>query len=53
MIQMIRDLGGENHTQNINKSDGTRTTIRCWSVPSYEEDTPTLPVKEMNNDIPF
>jgi hypothetical protein len=53
MIQMIRDLGGENHTQNINKSDGTRTTMRCWSVPSYEEDTPTLTVKEMNNDIPF
>ena len=53
IIQMIRDLGGESFKQNVHKSDGSRTNIRCWSVPSYEEDTTTLPVKEMSNDIPF
>jgi len=53
LIQLIRDMGGDNSTQNIRKSDGKRTTIRCWSIPAFEEDHTELPIKEMKNDIPF
>ena len=53
LIQMIRDLGGDNGIQNIHKSDGKRTTIRCWVVPAFEQEEIELSVREMNNDIPF
>jgi len=53
LIQLIRDLGGENNVQNIRKSDGSRTKLRCWSVPAFEENEIQLSVKEMSDDIPF
>ena len=53
LIQLIRDLGGEDSVQNIRKSDGKRTTLRCWTVPAFEEDHIELPIREMNDDIPF
>ena len=53
LIQMIRDLGGDSMKQNIHKSDGSRTNIRCWYIPSFEENKIELPIKEMNDDIPF
>jgi hypothetical protein len=53
LIQMIRDLEGDSVHQSIRRSDGTRTTIRCWFIPSFEENKIELPIKEMNDDIPF
>jgi len=53
LIQMIRDLGGDASRQNIRKSDGTRSIIRCWYIPSFEENKIELPIKEMSDDIPF
>jgi hypothetical protein len=53
IIQMIRDMGGDNGVQNIVKAKGKRTNIRCWYVPAFEEDETELPVKEISNDIPF
>ena len=53
LIQMIRDLGGDSTKVNFHKSDGKRTTIRCWYIPSFEENKIELPIKEMNDDIPF
>ena len=53
LIQMIRDLEGDSVHQSIRRSDGTRTAIRCWFIPSFEENKIELPIKEMNDDIPF
>ena len=53
LIQMIRDLGGDNTKVNIHKSDGRRTTLRCWQIPAFEQEEIELSVREMNNDIPF
>jgi hypothetical protein len=53
IIQMIRDMGGDNGSQNIMKRGGKRTKIRCWWVPAFEEDEVELPVQEIDNDIPF
>ena len=53
LIQMIRDMGGDASRQNIRKSDGTRSIIRCWYIPSFEENKIELPIKEMSDDIPF
>jgi hypothetical protein len=50
---MIRDMGGDNGSQNIMKRGGKRTKIRCWWVPAFEEDEVELPVQEIDNDIPF
>ena len=53
LIQMIRDMGGDNTKVNIHKSDGKRTNIRCWQIPAFEQEEIELSVREMNNDIPF
>jgi hypothetical protein len=56
ITQMIRDLGGDNTKQNINKRTAqgeTRSTVRCWFVPAFDEEEIELPKKEMSNDIPF
>jgi len=53
LIQMIRDMGGDNTKVNIHKSDGRRTTLRCWQIPAFEQEEIELSVREMNNDIPF
>jgi len=53
LIQMIRDMGGDSSHHSIRKSDGTKTTIRCWWIPAFEADKIELPIKEMNDDIPF
>jgi len=53
LIQMIRDMGGDNGIQNIHRSDGGRTTLRCWHIPAFEQEEIELSVREMNNDIPF
>ncbi len=53
LIQLIRDIDGNDSVQAIRRSDGKRTTIRCWSVPAFEEKEIELPVKEMKDDIPF
>ena len=50
---MIRDMGGDNGVQAIHKSDGKRTTLRCWHIPAFEQEEIELSVREMNNDIPF
>jgi len=39
--------------KNINKADGSRTTVRVWWVPAFENMEVNLPVKEIDNDIPF
>lgn len=56
ITQMIRDLGGGDVTQAVHKKtkEGTkRSSIRCWYVPEFAEEEIELPVKEINNDIPF
>lgn len=53
LIQMIRDMGGDNGVQNIQKADGKRTKFRCWHIPAFEQEEIELSVREMNNDIPF
>jgi len=37
----------------INKEDGSRTTIRVWWVPAFENLEVDLPIQEIDNDIPF
>lgn len=39
--------------KNIYKPDGSRTTVRVWWIPEFEEDEIELDVKEIDNDIPF
>ena len=53
VIQMIRDMGGDSMHHSAKKSDGKRTTIRCWFIPAFEENKTELPIKEMIDDIPF
>jgi hypothetical protein len=53
---MIRDIGGDTGVQNIMKrtnSGETKSTLRCWIIPAFEEEEIELPVKEISNDIPF
>jgi len=39
--------------KNIIKEDGSRTTIRVWWVPEFEDDEIELDIQEIDNDIPF
>ncbi len=39
--------------KSINKADGSRSTVRVWWVPAFENKEVNLPVKEIENDIPF
>ena len=39
--------------KNITKEDGSRTTVRVWWVPAFENDEVAIPIKEMDNEIPF
>tara|TARA_B100000282_G_C31674829_1_gene463914 strand:- start:545 stop:1009 length:465 start_codon:yes stop_codon:yes gene_type:complete len=39
--------------KGITKEDGSRTTVRVWWVPSFESSEVSLPVQEIDNDIPF
>lgn len=46
--------GNECHRhKNIIKADGSRTTVRVWFVPAFENLEAELPVQEIMNDIPF
>ena len=56
IIQMIRDLGGDNTTQQIKKrtpKGEMYSTIRCWWIPAFDEEDITLDKQEFENDIPF
>ena len=56
IIQMIRDLGGDNTTQSITKrtpKGEVRSTLRCWWIPAFDEEDITLEKQEFENDIPF
>ena len=56
IIQMIRDLGGDNTVQAIAKrtpKGEVRSTIRCWWIPAFDEGEMTLGKEEFENDIPF
>ena len=56
IIQMIRDLGGDNTTQRIKKrtpKGEVISTIRCWWIPAFDEEDITLEKQEFENDIPF
>ena len=53
LIQLIKDVGGDQSRENIKRSDGRRTTLRCWAVPAFEDDHIELSIREMNDDIPF
>jgi len=56
IIQMIRDLGGDNTTQQIKKrtpKGEMYSTIRCWWIPAFDEEDITLEKQEFENDIPF
>jgi hypothetical protein len=39
--------------KNVNKEDGSRSTIRVWWVPAFENMEGALPIQEISNDIPF
>ena len=39
--------------KNIYKEDGSRTSIRVWWVPEFEDEEIPLDIKEIDNDIPF
>ena len=39
--------------KGITKEDGSRTTVRVWWVPAFENDEVAIPIKEMDNEIPF
>jgi hypothetical protein len=39
--------------KSIMREDGTRSTTRVWWVPSFDLHEVTLPVQEINDDIPF
>ena len=39
--------------KNVNKEDGSRSTIRVWWVPAFENLEGELPIQEIDNDIPF
>ena len=56
IIQMIRDLGGDNTTQQIKKrtpKGEIYSTIRCWWIPAFDEEDIKLDKQEYENDIPF
>ena len=56
IIQMIRDLGGDNTTQAITKrtpKGDVRSTLRCWWIPAFDDEQITLQKEEFENDIPF
>ena len=50
--QMNGDQDCHGH-KNVNKEDGSRSTIRVWWVPAFENMEGTLPIQEIDNDIPF
>ncbi len=50
--QMNDDQDCHGH-KNINKEDGSRSTIRVWWVPAFENLEGALPIQEIDNDIPF
>ena len=39
--------------KDITKEDGSRTTVRVWWVPAFENDEVNIPIKEIDNEIPF
>lgn len=53
--QLKRLNGGRecHHTHNITRADGSRTTVRVWTVPAFENIDIKLPIEEITNDIPF
>jgi hypothetical protein len=54
--EQLKRLNGDQEChgkKNIYKNDGSRTTIRVWWVPAFEEEDVELDVKEIENDIPF
>ena len=54
--EILKQLNGNKEChghKGINKADGSRSTIRVWWVPAFENIDVSLPVEEINNDIPF
>jgi len=54
--EILKQLNGNKECHGhkaINKADGSRSTIRVWWVPAFENIDVSLPVEEINNDIPF
>jgi len=50
--QMNDDKTCHGH-KSINKEDGSRSTIRVWWVPAFENMEVDLPIQEIDNDVPF
>ena len=54
--EQLKRLNGDDSCHghhNINREDGTRTTLRVWWVPAFENHDVSLRVEEIPDDIPF
>ena len=54
--EQLKKLNGDREChghKNINKEDGSRTTVRVWWVPAFENEEVSIPIEEMENEIPF
>jgi hypothetical protein len=55
--ELLRQMNGNKNChgkKNITKADGSRTTIRVWWVPAFENQDVDLPIQEIEkDDIPF
>tara|TARA_R100001463_G_scaffold74500_2_gene128509 strand:- start:855 stop:1484 length:630 start_codon:yes stop_codon:yes gene_type:complete len=54
--EQLKKLNGDRECyghKNITKEDGSRTTIRVWWVPAFENEEVSIPIEEMENEIPF
>ncbi len=40
------------HKAIVNE-EGKKSTVRVWWVPAFENDEVAIPIKEMDNEIPF
>jgi len=52
-IKRLNNMSEYSGLQRYKKSGGDWGTMRVWWVPEFEEDDITLPVEEINNEIPF
>ena len=55
--ELLKQINGNKNChgkKNITKADGSRTTIRVWWVPAFENQDVDLPIQEIEkDDIPF
>jgi hypothetical protein len=54
--EQLKQLNGNSEChghKSITKEDGSRTTIRVWWVPEFDDDEIELDIQEIDNDVPF